>query len=121
VSADFSVKPGKVEENRTTFTAKTFVQGWKNQRRRRREMKRMDEEEKSKEEGEPSAKKSRTEEVRNCLISSAMTWGLSTLAFCNSVVALTQILDLLSTALPGVMHANAATESQSKGLHPLAS
>ena len=43
-AAQFSVKPGKLTEDKTTFTAKTFSLGWKNQRRKRREQKRVEEE-----------------------------------------------------------------------------
>ena len=43
-AAQFSVKPGKLTEEKTTFTAKTFSLGWKNQRRKRREQKRVEEE-----------------------------------------------------------------------------
>ena len=38
------MKPGKLTEEKTTFTAKTFSLGWKNQRRKRREQKRVEEE-----------------------------------------------------------------------------
>ena len=60
---DFSVKPGKLESSRTTFTAKTFSRGWQNQRRKRREKKRMEELEKAKleeqQEQEPVQKRAR--------------------------------------------------------------
>ena len=43
-AAQFSVKPGRLAGDKATFTAKTFSQGWKNQRRKRREQKRDEEE-----------------------------------------------------------------------------
>lgn len=52
---DVIVKPGKVENERITFTVKSFQQNWKNQRRRRREQERAAV-------AEPSSKKLKSSE-----------------------------------------------------------